>query len=412
MQGNRRKDEPWQTSRRNTPTSSGARRPTTSSRRAGPSPSAARARAEFQDGEQVGAEPQARAFRRARPQGRGPRAARGQEAHTRARDGERLLEKSRGLLRQRAGVAARYRLMLAEKAEYPITLMARILCVSRSGFYSWLSNGCPEDDWSAEREAVRRVWLESDRRFGARFVKCFLPGEFSGLTLYRVRKLMRELGIRGCTPNARKRTTIPDPKARPRPDLVRRDFTSPVPTYKLVGDITYLRTGEGWLYLSTVIDLNTRMVVGWSLSERMTADIAVAALESAKSRGYVAGNAIFHTDRGAQYTSRLLAEWARANDVRLSCSRTGNCRDNAVAESFFATLNNEMYYRRRFATRAEARHAVVEFIEAYYNRRRPHSSIGYRVPAEAMADFFERTDPRLAFFERPDPKPDAMPMAA
>ena len=123
------------------------------------------------------------------------------------------------------------------------------------------------------------------------------------IDLYRVRKLMRELGIRGCTPNDRKRTTIPDPKARPRPDLVRRDFTSPVPTYKLVGDITYLRTGEGWLYLSTVIDLNTRMVVGWSLSERMTADIVVSALASAKSRGYVAGNAIFHADRGAQYTS-------------------------------------------------------------------------------------------------------------
>lgn len=198
--------------------------------------------------------------------------------------------------------------MLAEKAEFPVKMMARVLGVSRSGFYSWLSNGCPREDWSAEREAVRRVWLESDRRFGFRFVKCFLPGEFSGLTLYRVRKLMRELGIRGCTPNARKRTTIPDPKARPRPDLVRRDFTSPVPTYKLVGDITYLRTGEGWLYLSTVIDLNTRMVVGWSLSERMTADIVVSALASAKSRGYVVGNAIFHADRGAQYTSRLLAE--------------------------------------------------------------------------------------------------------
>ena len=120
----------------------------------------------------------------------------------------------------------------------------------------------PEDDWSAEREAVRRVWLESDRRFGFRFVKCLLPAEFSGLTLYRVRKLMRELGIRGCTPNAEKRTTIPDPNAKPRPDLVRRDFTSSVPTYKLVGDITCLRTGEGWLYLSTVIDLNTRMAVG------------------------------------------------------------------------------------------------------------------------------------------------------
>lgn len=191
-------------------------------------------------------------------------------------------------------------MMLAEKAEFPVKMMARVLGVSRSGFYSWLSNGCPREDWSAEREAVRRVWLESDRRFGFRFVKCFLPGEFSGLTLYRVRKLMRELGIRGCTPNARKRTTIPDPKARPRPDLVRRDFTSPVPTYKLVGDITYLRTGEGWLYLSTVIDLNTRMVVGWSLSGRMTADIVVSALASAKSRGYVAGNAISPARAGAR----------------------------------------------------------------------------------------------------------------
>lgn len=280
--------------------------------------------------------------------------------------------------------------------------MAGILCVSGSGFCSWLSNGCPEDDWSAEREAARRVWLESDRRFGARFAECLLPAEFSGLTLYRVRRLMRGLGIRGCTPNRRTRTAVPDPKAEPGPDLARRDFTSPVPTCKLVGGITYLRAGEGRLYLATVIDLNTRMVVGWSLSGRMTAGIAVAALESARSRGYVAGNAIFHTDRGAQHASGLLAEWARANDVRLSCSRTGNCHDNAVAESFFATLKNEMYCRRRFATGAEAGHAVVEFIEAYYSRRRPHSSIGYRVPAEAMADFFER----------PDPKPDAMPMAA
>ena len=236
--------------------------------------------------------------------------------------------------------------MLEEKAGFPVSLMARILGVSRSGSCSWLANGCPEDDWSAERDAVMRVWLESDRRFGFRFVHAMLPPEFSRLTRYRVLKLMCELGIRGCTPNARKRTTVPGPKAKPRPDLVRRDFTSPVPTCKLVGDITYLRTGEGWLYLAAVIDLCTRMVVGRSLSGRMTADIAVAALESAKSRGYVAGNAIFHSDRGAQYTSRTLAEWARANDVRLSCSRTGNCHDNAVAESFFATLKNEFFYHR------------------------------------------------------------------
>jgi putative transposase len=284
--------------------------------------------------------------------------------------------------------------MFAEKANYPVRWMSKHLEVSRSGFYSWVSLGCPEDDWSCVREAVYRVWTQSDRRFGARFILAFLPDEFRGTTLYRVRKCMRELGIKGCTPYKSKRTTIPDKNAKPKPDLMRRDFTSPIPTYKLVGDITYLRTHQGWLYLSTVIDLNTRMVVGWSLSERMTADIVVNALASAKARGYVAENAIFHSDKGAQYTSRLLAEWARDNNVRLSCSRTGNCHDNAVAESFFATLKNEMYYRRSFSSRAEAKMAVINFIESYYNRKRPHSTIGYQVPAEVMEDFFKRTAPK------------------
>ena len=283
--------------------------------------------------------------------------------------------------------------MLTEKDNFPVKLMARVLEVSRSGFYSWLAKGCPEDTWEDVRAAVQQVWLESDRRFGVRFIKCFLPDEFSDTTLYRVRKCMHELGIKSCTPYKSKRTTIADKNAKPKPDLIRRDFTSPVPTYKLVGDITYLRTGQGWLYLSTVIDLNTRMVVGWSLSERMTADIVVSALGNAKARGYIAENAIFHSDKGAQYTSRLLAEWAHGNQVRLSCSRTGNCHDNAVAESFFATLKNEMYYRRSFATRKQAKQAVIEFIETYYNRRRPHSSIDYKIPAEAMDAFFERTKP-------------------
>ena len=206
--------------------------------------------------------------------------------------------------------------MLEERAFFPVKLMARVLEVSRSGFYSWLAAGCPRDVWAAERDAVMRAWLESDRRFGFRFVHAMLPPELSHLTRYRVLRLMRELGIRGCTPNARKRTTVPDPKARPRPDLVRRDFTSPVPTYKLVGDITYLRTGQGWLYLATVIDLCTRMVVGWSLSERMTADIAVAALESAKARGYVAGNAIFHSD-----SKNVASRFCGNRNGAVSCSR-------------------------------------------------------------------------------------------
>lgn len=287
--------------------------------------------------------------------------------------------------------------MDAEKANHSVTLMARVLGVSRSGYYAWASRpGAGADPWAGLRAEVERVWLASERRYGARSVLHALPGAFAGTTLYRVRKVMRELGIQGVHPRTRRSTTKADPDAPGRPDLVRRDFTSPVPGYKLVGDITYLKTGEGWLYLAVVIDLCTRMVVGWSMSERMTADIAVSALEAAAGRGYVAGNAIFHSDRGSQYTSALLADWAAANDVRLSVGRTGSCHDNAVAESFFGTLKNEMYHLRSFATRAEARAAVVEYIEAYYNRRRLHSAIGYRIPAEVMAEFLARAEAAFA----------------
>lgn len=246
------------------------------------------------------------------------------------------------------------------------------------------------------RDAVGRVRLEGDRRFGARTVHAFLPPELGPVTLYRVRKCMRGLGIRGVTPNAKKRTTIPDEGAPPKPDLVARGFTGPVPTYRLVGDITRLRTGQGWLLLATMIDPNARMVVGWAMSERMTADIAVSALELARRRGYVAEGAISHSDRGSQYTSRLLASWAREDDVRLSCGRTGSCHGNAVAGSFFATLKNEMYYRRSSATREEARFAVIGSIESYCNRRRPHSTVGYRVPADVMDEFFERFESALS----------------
>lgn len=285
--------------------------------------------------------------------------------------------------------------MYAEKENFPVVLMTRVLQVSRSGFYSWLQkNRNKEDKYKTLKAVIFDIWQESDRRFGARFIHQFVLDEFPGTTLYRVRKCMCELGIKGCTPYKSKRTTIPDKSAKPKPDLVKRDFTSPVPTYKLVGDITYLKTAQGWLYLSTVIDLNTRMVVGWSLSEKMTADIVLASLEMARMRGYVAQGAIFHSDKGSQYTSRLLANWAKTHDVRLSCSRTGNCHDNAVAESFFATLKNEMYYRTSFKTRAAARVAVFDFIENYYNRHRPHSSINYQIPAQVMEDFFARTAPQ------------------
>ena len=173
--------------------------------------------------------------------------------------------------------------MWAERGRYPVSMMARLLGVSRSGYYSWLDAGGHLDPLAGLKDVVAALWEGSGRTFGWRRVKAELPPEWSGASGYSVLKSMRELGLRGFRPRSSKRTTISDPDAPARPDLVRRRFNPPVPTTVLCGDITYLRTGEGWLYLASVVDLSTRMVVGWSFSARMTADICVSALEMAQN---------------------------------------------------------------------------------------------------------------------------------
>jgi transposase InsO family protein len=290
-------------------------------------------------------------------------------------------------------VTERYGLMHAEKANFKVTMMARVPDVSRSGYYAWQARRLRPgaDEWATLRGDVERLWRKSKRRHGARRIHKGLLAEGAKATLYRVRKCMRELGIAGIQPHAKKRTTIPAADAASRPDLIRRDFAAAVPTTKLAGDITYLKTGEGWLYLAVVIDLCTRMVVGWSMEAHMRASLVVSALRMAGQLGYVALNAIFHSDRGSQYTSKECKEFADASGIRLSVGRTGTCHDNAVAESFFSMLKNEMYCQQEFATRAEARSAVMEYIEIDYNRQRRHSTIDCQIPAEKMAAFFERT---------------------
>lgn len=213
-----------------------------------------------------------------------------------------------------------------------------------------------------------------------------------------VRKAMRAQGLYGVQPRAKKRTTIPADDAEVRPDLLKRDFAAENPASgpgtRLVGDITYLRTGEGWLYLATVIDLYSRMVVGWSMAEHMRTSLISDALKMAHTHGHIAPRsadgtprAVFHSDRGSQYTSAEYAQVAASLGVVLSVGRTGSCHDNAVAESWFSMLKNEMYYRHSFATRARARFAVVDYIEVFYNRQRRHSTLGYRTPAAVHAAY-------------------------
>jgi hypothetical protein len=253
--------------------------------------------------------------------------------------------------------------MEQEKADFPVVLMARVLGVARAGFYAWRRAGRPgpkppeplpaaasglgrpqpesvpkppmaaaEGAWPAVRAWLKawvwHVWNVSKGRYGARRVKAQLalePGV--NLSLWLVGRLMGELGVQGVQPRASKRTTIPAPDAPNRPDLLRRRFNPPVPGTWTVGDITYVRTGEGWVYLATVIDLTTRMVIGWNIADHMRTSLVAGALEMAHKSGMLAGGAIFHSDRGAQYTSAEYARLAARLDVRLSVGRTGSCHD-------------------------------------------------------------------------------------
>ena len=280
----------------------------------------------------------------------------------------------------------------AEKANYPIMFMCGLLGVTRSSFYAWRNR--VESATSVRRrelaEQVRRVFRAHSGRYGCRRVAAALNRDGHECSVGLVADLMREAGLRACQPRAYKRTTVPGQQPVESPDLIGRDFTADAPGQRLVGDITYLKTGEGWLYLATVLDLCTRMVVGWQLADHLRTSLVTDAAQMAITHGHLTAGAVFHSDRGCQYTSREFTEFCVANGIRASVGRTGVCWDNAAAESFFAALKNEMYHRQRFDTRTRARFAVAEYIEVYYNRQRLHSTLGYRTPAEALNDYQRR----------------------
>jgi len=277
----------------------------------------------------------------------------------------------------------------AEKANYPVAFMCQLLRVPRSSFYAWVNR--VETPTRARRRAlaveVAREFTASRQTSGCRRITAALNRRGIECSVGLVADLMRELGLAAVQPRAYKRTTLPGTTPQPAPDLIDRDFTADAPGQRLVGDITYLRTGEGWLYLATVIDLATRMVVGWQTAAHMRTTLVTDALQMAIDSGHVNGDAVFHSDRGTQYTSAEFDAFIAKNHMRRSLGRTGVCWDNAAAESFFATLKNEMYYRQTFHTRARARFAVAEYIEVFYNRRRLHSTLGYRTPFEALTDY-------------------------
>lgn len=294
-------------------------------------------------------------------------------------------------------MSEKFALIAAEKADptspYRVSKMCTWLDVSTSGFYDHVN--AVESDRDRRRALVTTHVQAAHKAgrgaYGVRRVHAVLrrshDPEVASCSITLVRSIMAELGLAGCQPRAYKTTTDPDPDATAPADLVGRDFTADRPGVKLVGDITYIRTWSGWLYLATVIDCHTKQVVGWSMATHMRTELICKAVTMAAERGNLEPQAIFHSDRGSQYTSSDFATHLGSLDLRGSMGRVGQCWDNALAESFFSALKNELVYRTVFSTQAKARAAVAEWIEVFYNRTRLHSALGYKTPAEVAAEY-------------------------
>ena len=280
----------------------------------------------------------------------------------------------------------------AEKATYPVTRMAELLEVSRSGYYAWAQRLDAEPGPRAVRRAGLAVQIKdfheaSNGVNGSPRIHADLRDAGEQVSRKTVAKIMREQGIRGISPRPwTPATTIADEKPHSIPDLVKRKFDTGILNRVWTSDITYLATGEGWLYLCAVRDGCSRKVLGYGFSDSLHTDVVETALRRAVAfRDPATGptaKVIFHADRGCQYTSEQLALVAEELDVRQSVGRTGVCWDNAQQESFWSTLKTEFYDRHTFATRAEAIAAVSRWINTVYNTRRRHSALGYISPLQ------------------------------
>ena len=257
--------------------------------------------------------------------------------------------------------------------------------VSRAAHYQ-RKNAVPSDREVSDAELTEKitaVHVESGGTYGSPRVHHELRKRGVECGRRRVRRLMRRAGLEGRCKKRWRTTTVPDPAAQTAKDLIQRHF-GPCDELdkRYVGDITYISTWEGWAYLATVIDLASRRVVGWALADHMRTELVEDALAMSFTRRAPGIGVIFHSDRGCQYTSGDFAALARANGVVLSVGRTGECWDNAVAESFFATIKRELIETRAWPTRAGLRRAIFDYIEGWYNTRRLHSSLGFCSPAE------------------------------
>jgi putative transposase len=281
----------------------------------------------------------------------------------------------------------RFRFVEAEAAQFPVSLLCKTVGVTRQGFYAWKRRP-PSARELADRklaERIREIYADTEAIYGA-------PRIYSELKLAdgirvgkkRVARLMRQLGLRGVDgKRGGPRTTVRDPKRASAPDLVDRVFTRAEPNRLWVCDVKYIQTGQGFLFLAVVQDVFSRRIIGWSMRDDLRSELVLDALGMAVSaRGREAAGVVAHSDHGSQYTSLVYGAYAKQSGIDLSMGSIGDPWDNAVAESFFASLEKELLRRERFTTREQARLRIFWYIECFYNPRRRHSSLGMLSPIE------------------------------
>jgi putative transposase len=295
----------------------------------------------------------------------------------------------------------RFAFVATERANHAVARLCRAVGASVSGFYAWL-RAIPAVRNRAEAEVelrghVGRVFAARRGVYGSPRVRAELRREGRRHARRRIERLMREMGLAARRGRRRApRTTNSRHDLPAAPNLLDRNFTAERPDAVWLADISYLPTDEGWLYLAAIKDLATRQIVGWSMADHLRAGLCTNALVMALQRCRPPRGLIHHSDRGVQYGSEPYRQALERHGIRQSMSRKGNCLDNAPMESFFASLKKEQVLHARFRTREEAKAAVFDYIEIFYNRQRLHSAIGYRTPVEARADMLDIRMPAAA----------------
>lgn len=281
----------------------------------------------------------------------------------------------------------KYAYISRQRLFHSVSRLCQVLLVSRSGFYDWLKRQPSQrsQENCALTEMIKSIYQDSRGTYGAPRIHAELKRQGSQVSRKRVARLMREQGLRAKSKRRFKATTNSQHNKPIAPNLLAREFNPIRANIAWAADITYIPTNEGWLYLATVIDLYSRKIVGWSMSERMKTTLVEDALMMAIQTRQPEPGLVHHSDRGVQYASECYQSLLTQFGMRCSMSAKGDCYDNAVMESFYHSLKNELVYHERYQTRDEARQSIFDYIEVFYNRQRLHSTLGYQSPVEYEA---------------------------